>query len=502
MANLPSNQNVAALHDDDDDRIGYRTPPHNFEAEMALLGTILTNNRAYERVSEYLRPDHFADPAHGRIYEAAARLIEAGQIADPVTLKNFLEADGSLDDIGGSQYLARLAGSVVTFVNAADYGRTIYDRHLRRALIAIAQDTADRAYDYDLDVDAIKQIELAEEGLFDLATSGEYGEGFKTFQASLTDAVQIALAAYQRDGHVSGVGTGFSDLDGLLGGMHKGELLVLAGRPSMGKTALATNIAFAAAKAFREETAEDGTKTQVDGAVVGFFSLEMSAEELATRILAEEAKISSAKIRKGEMSQDDFDRLVQASQKLASAPFFIDDTAALTVSAMRTRARRLKRQHGLSLIVVDYLQLLRPPTEHRNENRVQEIAAITRALKALAKELDVPVIALSQLSRAVEQREDKRPQLSDLRESGTIEQDSDVVMFVYRPEYYLERQEPEMGTDKHMEWQERMDRVHNLAEIIVAKQRNGPIGTVKLYFRKEFTRFEAYQSDDRLPEPL
>ncbi|MBT6118514.1 MAG: AAA family ATPase, partial [Rhodospirillaceae bacterium] len=286
------------------------------------------------------------------------------------------------------------------------------------------------------------------------------------------------------------------------GGMHQGELLVLAGRPSMGKTALVTNMAFAAAKAYREEVADDGTKRQVDGAVVGFFSLEMSAEELATRILAEEARISSAKIRKGEMNQEDFDRLVQASQRLAAAPFFIDDTAALSVSAMRTRARRLKRQHGLSLIVVDYLQLLRPPTEHRNENRVQEIAAITRALKALAKELEVPVIALSQLSRAVEQREDKRPQLSDLRESGTIEQDSDVVMFVYRPEYYLERQQPDIGSDKHMEWQESMDRVHNLAEVIVAKQRNGPIGTVKLYFRKEFTRFEPYLSDDRAPEPL
>ncbi|MBT5414774.1 MAG: replicative DNA helicase, partial [Rhodospirillaceae bacterium] len=388
-----------------------------------------------------------------------------------------------------------------SFVVAED-GRTIYDRHLRRALIAIAQDVADRAYDYDLDVDAIKQIELAEEGLFDLATSGEYGEGFKTFQASLTDAVEIALAAYKSDGHVTGVSSGFADLDGMLGGMHQGELLVLAGRPSMGKTALVTNMAFAAAKAYREEVADDGTKRQVDGAVVGFFSLEMSAEELATRILAEEARISSAKIRKGEMNQEDFDRLVQASQRLAAAPFFIDDTAALSVSAMRTRARRLKRQHGLSLIVVDYLQLLRPPTEHRNENRVQEIAAITRALKALAKELEVPVIALSQLSRAVEQREDKRPQLSDLRESGTIEQDSDVVMFVYRPEYYLERQQPDIGSDKHMEWQESMDRVHNLAEVIVAKQRNGPIGTVKLYFRKEFTRFEPYLSDDRAPEPL
>ena len=500
MANGIHNHNIAALHEEGDEGTGYRPPPHNFEAEMALLGALLANNRAYEKVSEFLRPDHFADPAHGRIYSAAARLIEAGQIADPVTLKDFFEQDGSLAEIGGTQYLAQLAGSVVTFINAGDYGRTIYDRHLRRALIDIAQDIAERAYDYDIDEDAIRQIEHAEEGLFDLATSGEYGEGFRTFSQALTDAVEVAEAAYKRDGRVTGVSTSFTDIDALLGGMHKAELLVIAGRPSMGKTAIATNIAFNAAKALRMEKGEDGEMHQVDGAVVGFFSLEMSAEELATRILAEEARISSHKIRRGEMSQAEFTRLVEASQKLASAPFFIDDTAALTVSAMRTRARRLKRQHGLSLIVVDYLQLLRPPGESQSENRVQEIAAITRALKALSKELSVPVLALSQLSRAVEQREDKRPMLSDLRESGTIEQDSDVVMFVFREEYYLQRQQPPEGTDKHIEWQERMEQVHNTAEIIVAKQRNGPVGTAKLYFRPEFTRFESLTPDDHLPD--
>ena len=500
MANGIHNHNIAALREEGDGGTGYRPPPHNFEAEMALLGALLANNRAYEKVSEFLRPEHFAEPVHGRIFGAASRLIEAGQIADPVTLKDFFEQDGSLTEIGGTQYLAQLAGSVVTFVNAADYGRTIYDRHLRRELIDIAQDIAERAYDYDIDENAIRQIEHAEEGLFELATSGEYGEGFRTFKQALTDAVEVAQAAYKREGRVTGVSTSFTDIDALLGGMHKAELLIIAGRPSMGKTAIATNIAFNAAKALRMEKGEDGEMHQVDGAVVGFFSLEMSAEELATRILAEEARISSNKIRRGEMSQAEFTRLVDASQKLANAPFFIDDTAALTVSAMRTRARRLKRQHGLSLIVIDYLQLLRPPGESRSENRVQEIAAITRALKALSKELSVPVLALSQLSRAVEQREDKRPQLADLRESGTIEQDSDVVMFVFRKEYYLQRLEPPEGTDKHMEWQAEMDEVHNIAEIIVAKQRNGPVGTAKLYFRPEFTRFENLTPDDHRPD--
>jgi replicative DNA helicase len=500
MANGIHNHNVAALHEEGDEGAGYRPPPHNFEAEMALLGALLANNRAYEKVSEFLRAEHFADPVHGRIFGAASRLIEAGQIADPVTLKDFFEQDGSLTEIGGTQYLAQLAGSVVTFVNAADYGRTIYDRHLRRKLIEIAQDIAERAYDYDIDENATHQIEHAEEGLFDLATSGEYGEGFQSFSQSLTDAIEIAEAAYKREGRVTGVSTSFTDLDSLLGGMHKAELLIIAGRPSMGKTAIATNIAFSAAKALRMEKGEDGEMHQVDGAVVGFFSLEMSSEELATRILAEEARVSSHKIRRGEMSPEEFQRLVKASQKLASAPFFIDDTAALTVSAMRTRARRLKRQHGLSLIVVDYLQLLRPPGDSRSENRVQEVASITRALKALSKELSVPVLALSQLSRAVEQREDKRPQLADLRESGTIEQDSDVVMFVYREQYYLQRQQPPEGTEKHVEWQDRMEQVHNIAEIIVAKQRNGPVGTAKLYFRPEFTRFENLTQDDRRPD--
>ena len=496
------NQNVTQFRGPSapDEPPTYRTPPHNVEAEMALLGAILTNNRAYERVSEFLLPQHFYDPTHERIFGAIMKLVEQGQIADPVTLKNFFEQAGDLEQVGGPQYLARLASSVVTLVNAGDYGRTIYDRFLRRQLIAISEDTADSAYGYDLDVPANAQIERTEQALFDLATSGQYGQGFKTFSKVLTEAVQIAEAAYKRDGQTTGIATGFTELDAKLGGLHSGELIVLAARPSMGKSALATNIAFNAARAFREETDETGKQKVVDGAVVGFFSLEMSSEELGTRIFAEESKISSHRIRKGEISQTEFPEIVRAAQALSRAPFFIDDTPALSISAMRTRARRLKRQHGLSLIVVDYLQLLRPSGESRYDSRVQEVAEITRSLKAIAKELDVPVLALAQLSRGPEQREDKRPQLADLRESGTIEQDADVVMFIYREEYYLQRQEPSTGTAEHAKWQEDMAKVHNLAEIIVGKQRNGPTGTVRLYFRPEFTRFENYMSDDHLPD--
>lgn len=496
------NQNVTPIRGPSapDDPPTYRTPPHNAEAEMALLGAILTNNRAYERVSEFLLPQHFYDPVHEKIYAAIMKLIELGQIADPITLKNYLEHDGSLEQIGGPQYLSRLAGSIVTLVNAGDYGRTIYDRFLRRQLIAIAEDTAEEAYSYDIDVNATKQIEQTEHKLFELATSGDFGQGFQNFGKVLTGAVEIAEAAYQRDGRTTGVSTGFTELDAKLGGLHKGELIVLAARPSMGKTALATNIAFNAARAFREETDETGHKKHVDGAVVGFFSLEMSAEELGTRILAEETKVSSSNIRKGEISRTQFPEIVRAAQTLSRAPFFIDDTAALSVSAMRTRARRLKRQHGLSLIVVDYLQLLRASGEARFESRVQEVAEITRSLKALAKELDLPVVALAQLSRAPEQREDKRPQLSDLRESGTIEQDADVVMFIFREEYYLRREEPTHGTAEHDQWREKMEKAHNIAEIIVAKQRNGPVGPVTLYFNPEFTKFDNFQSEDRLPD--
>ncbi len=480
--------------------VGYRPPPHNYEAEQALLGAIIENNLAYERVSEFLRPEHFADPLHGRIFEAIGRLVKRGQIADLVTLKNFFETDGSLAEVGGTKYLAQLVGSVVTVINALDYARTIHDLYLRRQLIGLGQDVVNKAYQHDLETTATDQIEGAEKCLFDLASTGQYDGGFKSFETSLQSAIRIAEAAYQREGRLTGVSTGLRDLDRLLGGLHRSDLVILAGRPSMGKTALATNIAFHAAKAYRGGRDEMGMPVADDGAVIGFFSLEMSAEQLATRLLAEEAGIPSEKIRRGDLKDRDFQRVVEASAELSRIPLFIDDTAALSISAIRTRARRLKRQHGLGLIVIDYLQLATPTPGARYDNRVLEISEITRGLKALAKELEVPVLALSQLSRAVEQRDDKRPQLSDLRESGSIEQDADVVMFIFREEYYVRRREPKQGTDQHLKWQEEMNQVYNLAELIIAKQRHGPIGKVLLHFDGSTTKFSDHAADDHLPD--
>jgi replicative DNA helicase len=496
MANTDPTPNVTPLRDADSKQRGFRAPPHNFEAEMALLGALLSNNRAYDRVSEFLRPEHFADARHGRIYAAIMRLIEHGQIADPVTLKNYFEHDGALDDVGGSQYLARLAASVVTIINTEDYGRTIYDRFLRRELINLGEEVVNEAYKVELDKNALSQIEIAEEHLYQLATTGQVEGGFKSFDLALREALTVAEAAYKREGHIAGVSTGLTDLDKLLGGLHPSDLIILAGRPSMGKTALATNIAFTAARA--EAQPKPGDKNPDKRNVVAFFSLEMSAEELATRLLAQEAKVSGHKIRRGEISQKDFNAFAQATQLLSRVPLFIDDTPALSVSVLRTRARRLKRQQGsLALIVVDYLQLLRASHDARPENRVQEVSDITRMLKALAKELSVPVLALSQLSRQVENREDKRPQLADLRESGSIEQDSDVVMFVYREEYYLERLQPDTGTAKHNEWQEKMDKAYRVAEVIIGKQRHGPVGVAKLRFEPELTKFDNLAPPDR-----
>jgi replicative DNA helicase len=485
-----------------------RRLPHSIEAEMALLGAILINNQAYERVSDYLQADHFALAEHRRIYESCQRLIERGQIADPVTLKAYLEQTEALSQAGGIAYLARLADAAATVINAGEYGRLIHDLYLRRELIQLGEDVVNRAYQGDIDAPADQQIEMAEQGLFDLATRGSYEGGFESFDHSLAGALEIAEAAHKRQGLLSGVPTGFRDIDGRLGGLHPSDLVILAGRPSMGKTALATNMAFNAARAYRREPA-DGAEKTVDGAVVGFFSLEMSREQLATRILAEQTQISSDKIRRGMVPADKFTDLVVASRELQRLPIYIDDTPALTISAMRTRARRLKRTRDLGLIVIDYLQLIAPSPGSRHDSRVQELSEITRGLKALAKELHVPVLALSQLSRAVEQREDKRPMLSDLRESGTIEQDSDVVMFIYREQYYLERAEPTQRADesddkfdsRHQEWQRRCEKAHNLAEVMIAKQRHGPIGTVKLVFQGEFTRFGDLDSRDLADVP-
>ena len=473
-----------------------RTPPHNFEAEQALLGAILMNNRALERVSEFLRPEHFADPVHGAIYEACLGLTGRGQIATPVTLKTYMANHAGLKEMGGDGYLVRLAASAATIINAEDYGRLVFDLHLRRALIGVGEDMVNDAFEAQIADDAIGQIERAEQQLFNLASAGQADGGFKDFKTTLLGAIEQAEAAHKREGKLSGVTTGLRDVDSKLGGLHPSDLLILAGRPSMGKTALATNIAFAAAKALRYEDTPSGKKA-VEGAVCAFFSLEMSAEQLATRILAERAEVASHKIRQGELSHEEFERIVMVAQELHSLPLHIDDTPALSVSAVRTRARRLMRTKGLGLIVIDYLQLLQATAGKKVENRVQEVSDITRQLKALAKELSVPVLALSQLSRTVEQREDKRPQLSDLRESGSIEQDADVVMFVFREQYYLERAEPgrrpdeaeEKFNQRHADWQKRCDEVWNTAEVIVAKQRHGPVGSVRLFFDGQYTRF-------------
>ena len=482
-----------------------RSPPYNTEAEQALLGALLISNQAHARVSDFLEPDHFGNAVHGRIYAAIGKLIERGQFANPVTLQGLFDQDGALAAIGGSRYLLDLARSAVTIINAEDYGRIIHDLYLRRQLIAIGEDVVNDAFRQDLDDPAGEQIERAEKKLFDLATAGQAEKGFRPFGAALTSAIEIAEAAHKRDGKTVGVATGFRDLDEKLGGLHPSDLVILAGRPSMGKTALATNIAFRAAKAYKTG---DGREQAAEGAVVGFFSLEMSAEQLATRILAEETGLSSDRIRRGKIGGQDFDNFVRVSQYLQSIKLFIDDTPALSVSALRTRARRLMRQQGLGLIVVDYLQLLRPSAGARAvENRVQEISDITRGLKALAKELNVPVLALSQLSRQVEQREDKRPLLADLRESGSIEQDADVVMFIFRQEYYDGR-EPMKHADESDEkfdarmrkWQEELEKIHGLAEVIIAKQRHGPIGTMKLHFDAETTKFDDFAAPDHFPE--
>ncbi|MCB2099470.1 MAG: replicative DNA helicase [Rhodobacterales bacterium] len=473
----------------------FRRLPHNVEAEKALLGAIFHNNRAYERVSEFLRPEHFALGEHGRIYAATSRLLERGQIADPVTLKRYFEQDESLADIGGPAYLADLAASAVTIINAGEYGRIIFDLFLKRQLIDLGEEVVNRAYDGDVDQTADVQIQQAEQTLYDLATTGETDGGFQDFRDSILSAVTMAEAAHKREGGLAGVTSGFRDLDKTLGGLHPSDLIILAGRPSMGKTALATNIAFNAAYSYHRSKGEEG-------AVVGFFSLEMSAEQLAARILSEQSNISSDRMRKGELSNEEFDRLVIASQTLHEIPVFIDDTPALTVSALRTRARRLQRQHGLGLIVVDYLQLI-SGQPGRNDGRVNEVSEITRGLKTLAKELNVPVIALSQLSRAVEQREPPRPMLQDLRESGSIEQDADVVMFIYREEYYLARKKPGQRADEDTtkwadrmtKWEDNMKRAANIAQVIIAKQRHGPIGDVDLMFLGEFTRFGDLDRD-------
>lgn len=476
--------------------LSQRLPPSNLQAEQALLGALLANNRAYERVSEFLAPEHFADPIHGRIFQSIARRIEAGQLADAVTLKAEYEHSGVLEEVGGTQYLAQLLTAMVGIINAGEYGKAIHDAWLRRQLIDVGETVVNNAFGADPELDGAQQIESAEQSLFQLATEGGNNGGFVAFERALTDAILGAERAFRRAGHVSGLTTGLRDMDAKTGGLHGSDLLILAGRPGMGKTALATKIAFGAAKSLLAE-ARAIDANAVPKAQVAIFSLEMSCEQLATRLLSEEARVSGDRIRRGDIGQKDFDKFVEVSREIAALPIQIDDTPAITMSALRTRCRRLKRTKGLAMVVVDYLQLMRPSAGTRPENRVLEISQITQGLKALAKELSVPVMALSQLSRAVESREDKRPQLSDLRESGTIEQDADAVMFIYRDEYYLAQRAPkQMGFDSEdkfqtalSKWQQDMEQVHNKAELILAKNRHGPTGMIPLYFEGEFTRF-------------
>jgi replicative DNA helicase len=505
--NSPATENtVTPLRNDGGDAPVYRIPPHNAEVEAGLLGAILTNDRALEKVSEFLHAEHFYEPVHGRIYDAARRLVERGQKASPQTLAHFFQSDEALTDAGGAQYLYELAASIISVANVADYGRIIHDLYLRRELIELGEGVVNDAFEPDIDDSAPLQIEKAEQQLYNLATVGETERGVVTLKHASVMALEVAEQAYKNEGHVVGVTTGLKDLDRRLGGLHGSDLLILAGRPSMGKTALATNIAFNAAQAQKQSNGDEPAGTNH----VLFFSLEMSAEQLAARILSQVSGIPSDRVRRGEINPDEFQAFAVASQQMSKISLFIDDTPGITVSTMRTRARRLKRQSGLDMIVVDYLQLLQGTPGRRAENRVQEVSEITRGLKMLAKELEVPVIALSQLSRQVEQREDKRPQLSDLRESGSIEQDADVVMFIYREEYYLEKGEPIRGIDdkgdkfedRHARWQSRLAEVENTASVIIAKQRHGPVGAIDLYFEGSLTKFGDLDRQHSNDEPF
>ncbi|MEP0943502.1 MAG: replicative DNA helicase [Rhizobiaceae bacterium] len=476
----------------------YRTAPNNIEAEQALLGAILINNDAFYRVSDFLEPDHFYEPLHRQIYKVTADMIRAAKRANPVTIKTFLPEEEKVGDMTVATYLARLAAEATTIINAEDYGRSIYDLATRRNLIGIGEDMVNIAFDAPVDMTPNVQIEDAERRLFELAETGRYDGGFSDFGSAIGNAIDMASAAFQRDGHLSGVASGLNILDQKMGGLQPSDLIILAGRPAMGKTSLATNIAFNIAEAYEPEIQPDGTSKAINGGIVGFFSLEMAAEQLATRIIAEQTEISSSKIRRGEINDAEFEKLVACSQMMHRIPLYIDQTGGISIAQLAARARRLKRQRGLDVLIIDYVQLM--SGNKRTDNRVQEITEITTGLKALGKELNVPIIALSQLSRQVENREDKRPQLSDLRESGSIEQDADVVLFVYRDEYYAERLLNDTENKDYAANLQRYENGRGKAEVIIAKQRHGPTGTAHLAFQPEFTRFTDLIDDDHLPE--
>ncbi|WP_108659808.1 replicative DNA helicase [Acuticoccus kandeliae] len=472
-----------------------RTAPQNVELEQQLLGAILVNNEAFYRVSDFLKIDHFFVEPHRRVYDIATKLIRQGKVATPLTVKTFFKAEERIAELQVVEYLGRLAANATTIINAEDYGRTLFDLALRRSLISIGEDMVNEAYDAPPETTPRNQIEAVERRLYELAETGRFDQGFVGFSDALTAAIDMADAAFHRAGGLSGIATGLTDLDRLMGGLQRSDLIILAGRPAMGKTSLVTNIGFAIARNFRTKL-ENGVPKTTDGGVVGFFSLEMSAEQLATRILAEQSGISSSHIRRGSIDENQFHDLVEASKAMQTMPFYIDQTGGITIGALAARARRLKRQKGLDLLIVDYLQLLSGSGKRASDSRVNEITEITTGLKALAKELEVPIVALSQLSRQVEQRDDKRPQLSDLRESGSIEQDADVVMFVYREEYYLQSRKPAEGSQEFFEWEAKMEACHGVAEVIVGKQRHGPTGTVKLQFDAEITRFSNLAVQD------
>ena len=475
--------------------------PQNIEAEAALLGALMIDNRLVEDVQLKLRAEHFFEPLHGRIYDAILRMTDKNMVANPVTLKPMFDADETMKEVGGTSYLAQLTGSGAAIIGARDFAQQIYDLALLRSLVGVGRDMVEGALDTSEDVAPLEQIERAETELYRVAEQGG-GEGkAKSFGEATRLAVEMAQKALNSGGHLSGVTTGLDSLNGKIGGMHKSDLMILAGRPGMGKTSLATNIAFAAAQRFVRDQEDGIDPAKSVGAPTAFFSLEMSADQLATRILAEQSGISSENLRMGKISQQEFRSLARAAADLENLPLYIDDTPGLTIAALRTRARRLKRQKGVGFVVVDYLQLLQGTGRgSAGDNRVQEISEISRGLKQLAKELDCPVLALSQLSRAVEQREDKRPQLSDLRESGSIEQDADMVWFVFRGDYYLAAKQPADDHPEFAAWQEEMQRIYGLAEVIVAKQRHGATGKIRLKFDSRITKFSDAVDDAYLPE--
>ncbi|WP_455478471.1 replicative DNA helicase [Bartonella sp. B10] len=483
-----------------EDSPSFRQLPHNIEAEQALLGAIFINNDALDRVSDFLKPEHFFEPLHQRIYHVSAHIIQQGKRANPVTIKAFIPAEEKIGDITVFNYVIRLATEAVTIINAEDYGRVIYDLFIRRSLINLGNQLVNTAFDAPVELTPIKQIEVIEQHLFELAEKGKYGGGFENFNESVTKTINMATSAKKRSSKLSGIATHIKTLDEKMGGLQPSDLIILAGRPGMGKTSLATNIAFNIANSHCDYIKVKDSSKENEGGIVGFFSLEMSSEQLATRIISEQTEISSSDIRRGNISEEQFTKMIRATRSLQKLPLYIDQTGGISISQLAARARRLKRQHGLDVLIIDYIQLMTSNSKRSSESRVQEITEITTGLKALAKELNVPIIALSQLSRQVESRTDKRPQLSDLRESGSIEQDADVVLFVYREEYYFKNEEPKIGSPEHQQWRDKMDELFGKAEIIIAKQRHGPTGTVHLAFQSDFTRFSDLADSNYLPE--